>query len=454
LKSLIPTRRLIYLAVLIGVLLLLASFSPFAQRLSLIAIIATVLVAIVDASISWRLLDEVTFAPAADQNVVRLFQRRPGTVPLNISQSRVRARRLRIAVAPNTSTPSSLEAQAGFQSESLVDVPAEPRNSWLLTARPSERGLIRGIRIAVETRSEMALWLMRARRVVRCEIRVYPDLRAGRRTLLASPLYQQATGAHQKWMTGQGREFERLREYLPGDSYQDVSWKATARRSYPITRLYQWEQSQDVFIAIDHSRFSALSSSAIGRSHLDVFVETALLTAATSHEFGDRFGLITFTDRITQSVPIGSGGEHFGRCREALMRTTPERVTPDYEALLVYFRTHRRRRAFLLLLTNAGERVLAEPLARVLRSLRSEHVVVAQSLLPADTEPLFSRHAGGVRSSEEIFQRLAGHRELRRLNELRRGLMHSGVTLSFPSEPQFVRCAVEAYLEIKRRQLL
>ena len=38
---------------------------------------------------------------------------------------------------------------------------------------------------------------------------------------------------------GKGREFERLRDYLPGDSYEDIHWKATARRRTPAVKLYQ-----------------------------------------------------------------------------------------------------------------------------------------------------------------------------------------------------------------------
>ena len=31
-----------------------------------------------------------------------------------------------------------------------------------------------------------------------------------------------------------GREFESLREYVPGDEYRRISWKATARRGRPV----------------------------------------------------------------------------------------------------------------------------------------------------------------------------------------------------------------------------
>ena len=55
---------------------------------------------------------------------------------------------------------------------------------------------------------------------------------------------------------GKGREFEKLREYVRGDSLNDIHWKATAKRGHPVTKEYQIERTQEVYIAIDASRMS------------------------------------------------------------------------------------------------------------------------------------------------------------------------------------------------------
>src|SRR6185437_10068618 len=103
---------------------------------------------------------------------------------------------------------------------------------------------------------------------------------------------------------GQGREFERLREYQSGDSYADISWKATARRAAPVTRLYQREHQQEIYFAVDHSRISALAA-ASGRPALERWVETVLVAASAAGEVGDRYGLILFAQEVTQWLPAG-----------------------------------------------------------------------------------------------------------------------------------------------------
>jgi uncharacterized protein (DUF58 family) len=82
---------------------------------------------------------------------------------------------------------------------------------------------------------------------------------------------------------GRGREFEKLREYQPGDSIEDVQWKASARRQSLITKVYQVERTQEVYAIVDASR---LSGRVLPRRSDDVSQDTVLdryVTAATTH---------------------------------------------------------------------------------------------------------------------------------------------------------------------------
>ena len=53
---------------------------------------------------------------------------------------------------------------------------------------------------------------------------------------------------------GLGRDFESLREYREGDDLRDLCWTATARHGRLITRQYQTERSQPVWIVLDCGR--------------------------------------------------------------------------------------------------------------------------------------------------------------------------------------------------------
>ena len=92
----------------------------------------------------------------------------------------------------------------------------------------------------METLSFLGFWAVRSRVPMDTNIHVYPNLIFERRHVKG--LFQsRGSGVHARRILGKGREFEQLREYLPGDNYEDIYWKATAKRGEPVTRLYQVE---------------------------------------------------------------------------------------------------------------------------------------------------------------------------------------------------------------------
>src|SRR5690606_8645271 len=101
------------------------------------------------------------------------------------------------------------------------------------------------------------LWAVRGSSACEIELRVYPDLSKERKTVAAFFLNRGMFGLHAHRMVGRGREFERLREYMPGDSYDEIHWKATARRGTPITKVFQVERTQEVYVVIDASRLTS-----------------------------------------------------------------------------------------------------------------------------------------------------------------------------------------------------
>ena len=57
---------------------------------------------------------------------------------------------------------------------------------------------------------------------MQCEIRVYPNLMAERKSLAALFLHRGAFGLHAQRQVGKGRDFEKLRDYIPGDGYDEI----------------------------------------------------------------------------------------------------------------------------------------------------------------------------------------------------------------------------------------
>jgi uncharacterized protein (DUF58 family) len=323
--------------------------------------------------------------------------------------------------------------------------------------------------------SPVRLWVFREERPLRSELRVYPDLALEGRKI-AHFLDRGGFGVHRQRQIGRGREFEKLREYEPGDSFDSIHWKAAAKRHKPITKVFQVEKSQEVYLAIDSSRLSsrALSSSTVvqpGVLHaseaeepggtgappdrstiLESFIAATLLAGATAERQGDLFGLITFSDKVDQMARARSGSLHFNHCRDLLINLQARLVAPDFEDIAATLLNRLTKRSLLIFLTSLDDSVTGENFLLAARFLARRHLVMAIMLLPPDTQPLFS--APGVEHTDQIYENIAGHLRWAKLQELRKQLLQAGVLFHLAPGQNFTLTVVSEYLATKRRQLL
>ena len=120
---------------------------------------------------------------------------------------------------------------------------------------PRERGDCQAGWLFLRYRSGLGLVERWARAPLTQTVRVYPALRTGEdQQIFLSRSRQIDQQLRQTRLRGLGRDFESLREYREGDDLRDVCWTATARRGGLITRQYQTERSQAVWIVLDCGR--------------------------------------------------------------------------------------------------------------------------------------------------------------------------------------------------------
>ncbi|MEK7795021.1 MAG: DUF58 domain-containing protein, partial [Candidatus Hydrogenedentota bacterium] len=220
---------------------------------------------------------------------------------------------------------------------------------WPCTA--AKRGSFEIENVYIDRTSPWGLWSRYDVLPARAEVRVYPNLAKERRHAPALFLNRGPFGVHAQRQVGKGREFEKLREYAPGDDYEDIHWKATARRGKPITKEFQIERTQEVYVVIDSSRLSGREiTDADGESittQLERFVSASLVLALAAERQGDLFGVVAFDSRVLKFVRAKSGAAHFNTCREALYQLQPVDVNPDLDELSTFLHLRLRKRALL-----------------------------------------------------------------------------------------------------------
>jgi len=435
------SRLLLWTALVVVPAAALAGVFPRAALFWGFVLLGFVFIAVADAIASKKRLRDIRVSLP---EVVRLTKGKPGEIEVRFENAKLRTVRLRVGLPMPREFISS-------QAEIFLTLPAETLLSRIaLGCVPQKRGRFTIDRCFVEVPSPLGFWGRRRIFAVRSELRVYPDLSAERRKVAALFLRQGGLGVHRFRQVGKGRDFEKLREYISGDSAEDIHWKATAKRGRPVTKVFQIERTQEVYVIVDGSRLSARHSG--GTLLLERYVNSALLLCLAAAQQSDLFGLLAFSDRVQRFVRAKNGKAHYDTCRDALYTLQPEIVTPDFEDLFTFVRTRLRRRALLIFLTSLDDPVLSEGFVENINLLSRQHLVVVNMMQPLPARALFTGPAPA--SVDEIYGRLSGHLLWHDLNELGKKLQRQGGQFSLLQDETMAAALVSQYLRIKQGQLL
>jgi uncharacterized protein (DUF58 family) len=338
---------------------------------------------------------------------------------------------------------------------------AEPSSTLTGTCRPGEtlslscaiRGVVRGRADLDGPHLALSTWGWAERLVSlpgRSELKVLPNLRAVRRLhQKLNDAFLRGLGQRTAPRLGKGREFDRLREYSINDDFRDIAWKASARHSKLIVREYRLDRSQDVLVCVDRGHRMAALTTRIRR--VDHAVNAAVLVSYICSRMEDRVGVLSFGAQVDSGIPQGRGASHLAKINAFASSIQAEFIHTDYLALGAHVRHRLRRRALILIVTTLPESGDAQALVRATGMLLPTHlpliVVLSDPALRAAAE---ARPATRDELSRTLVARDVWTERRRMMDELRR--RGAWVIDTGPEEAGVD--SVNAYLEIKRRQLI
>jgi len=386
--------------------------------------------------------------------VHRVWERRPclgvpGSVGIELRNGgkiAIRARVVDETPAQLRNEPPDLELRV------KAGASAEARYALM----PAERGNTRLGQTFLRYQSPLGLAERWAVAETQQTIRVLPNLEQARRqTLYLIRSRQVELEKRRRRQRGIGREFDSLRDYREGDELRDISWTATARRRHLITRVFQMERSQNVWLVLDAGRLLRAQVQEPGDaprfSKLDYAVNAALSLAQVALHCGDRVGLLAYGRRIQQNLSAGRGAHHVRAMVESLSQVRAEAFESDHGRAVRALLNAQKRRSLVVWITDFAETATIPEVIEYAMHLSPRHLVVFAAMgqpdlkalaeaIPAVTADMY-RHGAAL----EISQR----RDI-----LLRGLRQRGV-LALELMPGILASSlVTQYLDIKERSLL
>lgn len=315
---------------------------------------------------------------------------------------------------------------------------------------PWRRGKADGGQLYLRLLGPWGLAWRQAVRELPWAVTVYPNLRqAALRALPPTTQRRRELGARAVRHRGEGRAFESIREWVPGDEQRAIDWKATARRGKLMSRQYEDERRQTVMLVLDAGRM--LTAEIDERPRLEFAIDAALELACSAVLHDDDVGLMVFADTVQQHVAPARGRRALRRVLDALAGTEGRLVEPDYPAAFRWLAMHQRKHALTVLFTDMIDRTASDALMAQLGGLRPRHLPLAVTL----RDPALERRATqAVGSLDDAFERAAAE-ELLDARELALADLRSHGVLVLDVLPDgAARAVVQQYEQLKRRALV
>jgi uncharacterized protein (DUF58 family) len=343
------------------------------------------------------------------------------------------------------------ELLGGVQPPRAVTIPAEGRTRESVAVVPQRRGRETAGGFVVDSVGPLGLGRRRQRVSLPWEVIVYPPLVSMRlRASVAQARKRRDAGMKAIRELGEGRLFESLREWVPGDDIRHIDWKATARRRKVITRQYEAERRQQVLLVLDLGRLMT-ADIAGGVARLDFVVQAALELAYAASQHDDDVGIMTFADGVQHFVAPERGRTGVRRVLDVLAVVQPKLVEPDYPGAFRYLAARNRKRALTVLFTDVIDRFASDALVANVASLRPRHVPLAVTLRNPELDAVAALRPTDAR---DAFRKAAAEELLHAREEALGHMRRAGVLVIDVTPQRAAQAVVSKYIDLKRRGVL
>lgn len=277
------------------------------------------------------------------------------------------------------------------------------------------------------------------------EVAVYPSIIQMKQQLLRVRQLLRREGSEAKQRRfARSYEFDQIKNYVAGDDYRLLNWKATARTNELMLNTYVEERSQQIVALIDTSR--TMLSPFDGLSLLDYSINSSLALLNVALQRGDRVGLLGFDKGIHTRVPAAARPEHMQRILEVLYKQESTDHEPDYGALYQYVRRQVKGRSLLMLYTNFETVISLERNLPVLRQMARAHLLVVVMFV---NSKISDELANAPATLEEAYlNTIAGEYDANQVR-IAATLRNHGILVMRTTPQELTANAVSEYLSVK-----
>ncbi|MDT8414138.1 MAG: DUF58 domain-containing protein [Flavobacteriaceae bacterium] len=173
---------------------------------------------------------------------------------------------------------------------------------------------------------------------------------------------------------GHTMEFEQIKDYVVGDDFRTINWKATAKASKYMVNQFQDETSQPVYSILDVGRVMKMPFE--GLKLLDYAINASLAFSKVTLQKKDKCGLLTFSDKVHDILLASGQSTQMQSVMEKLYRIDTNFSDSDFSNLHNQLKYRLKQRSMLMLYTNFEHISALERQLTFLKAIAKKHLLI------------------------------------------------------------------------------
>ncbi len=316
--------------------------------------------------------------------------------------------------------------------------------------RPVERGEYHFNNVNLYSSSPIGLIQRRHNKKLGQMVPVYPSIiQMKKYGLIALSKVSSFQGVKKLRRLGHSYEFEQIKNYVKGDDYRSVNWKATSRRNNLMVNQYEDQRAQQVYTIIDKSRSMHMPFE--GMSLFDYSVNACLAISNVSLLKHDKAGLITFSNKVGASIKADRSQNQLRKIINTLYNEKARNLECNYELLYQSTRNIIKGRSLVFLYTNFESTFALERVLPILRKINAFHLLVVVIFENTEIKEFSAEKATDL---EGIYHQTLAQQYISDKQQMVQKLKQHKIQTVLTNPADLTVNTINKYLEMKSRGLI
>lgn len=331
-----------------------------------------------------------------------------------------------------------------------ADLKKGETKDFTYTLTPQRRGEYEFHDVHIYVFSRFKLLQRRFKFDLKGSSKVYPSFAIIRNTqLLSAENKSRELGVKNVRRVGQSSEFENIKEYVKGDDYRTINWKASARKHQLMCNVYGDEQSQQIYNIIDKGK--GMQQAFNGMTLLDYSINAAVALSYVAISHNDKAGLITFEKNVSTHLPADKKSRQINLILEALYNEKTDFKYSDFTTLHEYSKKKITKRSLFIIYTTFDNMASLERQMPFLKLISQRHTLLIVFFKDSELEKMCEKKTVKV---NDYFKQTIAEKFMFEQKLIIKRLQQNGIYALLTRPEDLNVNTINKYIELKAKRII